>query len=121
MMKFNVNIQILVVFVLLFWTSYSNANNTNEAFKKTTEAISQTRSGKQILQTLERQVQKLYPFNNEMGVFIGSAAITLASGKIDTQAIKNMEIKIGSGKLRSDIEYKISGEVGVQVQYGVQF
>jgi hypothetical protein len=98
------------------------AENRDEAVKKTTEALSKTEMGKQVTKTLEDVVNRNLPVEKDTAAVIGSVAVTAAQGKVDTKAIKNMDISVIKGSVRPDVEYDFKEKnSSITLKYDLSF
>ena len=97
--------RMLAILIMAITSSNAFADTEDEAIKKTTEAVSKTEMGRQVTKNIENMVNKVLPVDKETAAVIGSTAVTVIQGRIDTKVIKNMDMSLGDGSLRPDVEY----------------
>jgi hypothetical protein len=94
------------------------ADDRDFAIQKTAEAISQTETGKEMLKNLEKEATKLLPVEKDTAVVLGTTAISVVQGKVDTKPIKNMGFETMGGQIRPDLEYNfIKKDTEATVKY----
>lgn len=112
----------LLLLLMLTISIFSHADSGDEAMKKALEAFAQTENGKTMTKNIERIVNNSLPVEKETAAFIGSAAATVAQGKLDTRPIKNMDVEMLGGKVRPDAEYNIKEKKSsITLQYNLDF
>lgn len=95
----------LILFLMVVISFSVLANSEHEALTKAAEAFSKTETGKTVTKNLERTAENILPMEKDTAAIVGSTALTVIEGKIDTSKIKNMDIEILKGKIRPDAEY----------------
>jgi hypothetical protein len=96
---------ITVIIIITISSFFAMADSSGEAMKKTAEAFSKTKIGKNITQGIETAAFKLIPVERSTAATISSMILTIAQGKVDTKSIKKMNILVKKGSVRPDIEY----------------
>lgn len=115
----------LIIFITISFSTYIHAfepPETHDAGKKALEAVVKTESVKAYLKKAENMLMKILPVERETAATIGSTAIMLTSGKIDTKNIKNMDLNMFGGKIRPDVTHSFrEGETEAYVNFSIEW
>ena len=100
-----------LLFILILLTTYVFADSTDEALSKTQEAFLNLeyvkKTGDIFINEAEKIATYVSPIDIKYIKAIGPAALAIYNGEIDTQRIKNLNIKLIGAKVRPDLYYNI--------------
>ena len=102
------------ILIIIFCVSLNCQANDNSvqyerALSATKKAILKIPSVRKTRKALERytlkKINKIIPIDKETIAIVGSTALTLKQGRVDTKVIKKMNFKFLGGNMRPDLIY----------------
>ena len=96
---------VISITTLFCLNCYSNSENRDRAISSIQKAVLAYPTVKKYKKNLEKRVYRMIPADKEVIGTIGSAAKVAIDGKIDTNVIKKMDVKLGEGRVRPNVIY----------------